>query len=294
MAPVTVVLAERAPAKVNLTLHIVGRRFDGYHDLDSLVAFSGFGDVLRLLPGAALSLTVDGPTGTAAGTGADNLVLRAARALMARRPGLRAGSFRLTKRLPVAAGIGGGSSDAAAALRLLARANGLSLDDPALLDAARAIGSDVPVCLVPRARRMAGSGERVGEPIALPALFAVLANPGVAIATPDVFRTLSLPRGEAVAGAEHPPIPPGLSAPELIALLATARNDLEAPASQVAPVVNEALALMRATPGCELARMSGSGATVFGLFLRREDAARAARNLSGIRPEWWVRPAVLR
>ncbi|PWB84023.1 MAG: 4-(cytidine 5'-diphospho)-2-C-methyl-D-erythritol kinase, partial [Methylocystaceae bacterium] len=160
-------LVTRAPAKINLTLHILGRRADGYHELESLVAFSGGGDLLRLEPGAELTLAVDGPTAAAAGDGADNLVLRAARQLAERVPGLRLGAFRLTKRLPVAAGVGGGSSDAAAALRLLARANNLSPDDPRLLDAARATGSDVPVCLDPRARFMRGAGEEIGERLGL-------------------------------------------------------------------------------------------------------------------------------
>ncbi|MGV6873429.1 4-(cytidine 5'-diphospho)-2-C-methyl-D-erythritol kinase [Pseudochelatococcus sp. B33] len=290
----TIVLAERAPAKINLTLHVLGRRLDGYHELDSLVVFSGFGDALRLLPGPTLSLSVDGPTAEAAGAGGDNLVLRAARALMARRDGLRTGAFFLTKRLPVAAGIGGGSSDAAAALRLLARANDIAIDDPVLHETARATGSDVPVCLEPRGRRMSGAGERIGEALGLPALCAVLVNPRVAVATPQVFAALALRNGESVAGAEHPSVARGISRQELADLLARARNDLEAPASRLAPVISEALAMLRGIPGCGLARMSGSGATVFGLFDGRCDASRAARILARSRPDWWVRPAVLR
>ncbi len=290
----TDVLAERAPAKINLTLHVLGRRADGFHELDSLVAFSGFGDTLRLLPGKALSLAVDGPTAQAVGADGDNLVLRAAHALLARREGLTTGAFLLTKRLPVAAGIGGGSSDAAAALRLIARANGIAIDDPVLLDAARATGSDVPVCFRPCARRMAGAGERIGEALDLPPFHAVLVNPRVGVETARVFAALALPRGEGVAGAEHPPLASRMSRAQWLALLGAARNDLEAPALGIAPVIGEALALLRGAHGCRLARMSGSGATVFGLFDNRMDASRAARMMLRGRPTWWVRPALLR
>lgn len=287
-------LTERAPAKVNLTLHVLGRRADGYHDLDSLVAFSGFGDGLRLVLGPELALAVEGPTAAAAGEGNDNLVLRAARALLSRREGLRAGTFQLVKRLPVAAGIGGGSSDAAAALRLLARANAIALDDPVVIAAARATGSDVPVCLMPRARRMAGAGERVGAPLNLPALFAVLVNPRVAVSTPSIFAELALPLGASIAGAAHPPVAAGPSPAALMDLLARSRNDLQVAAVRHAPVIGEALGLLQADPACRLARMSGSGATVFGLFDSHGDAARAARALSRERPAWWVKPVVLR
>jgi 4-diphosphocytidyl-2-C-methyl-D-erythritol kinase len=174
------ILTTRAPAKINLSLHIVRRREDGYHDLESLVAFAGSGDLLVLRPSRELSLETTGPTAAAAAAGAgDNLVLRAARALAERVPGLTLGAFHLTKRLPVAAGIGGGSSDAAAALRLLAQANDLALEDPRVFEAAHATGADVPVCLDPRARMMRGIGERLGPPIQLPPLAAVLVNPGI-------------------------------------------------------------------------------------------------------------------
>lgn len=288
------VLTERAPAKVNLTLRVIGRRADGYHELDSLVAFTGTGDWLRLIPGTGLSLVVDGPTAPQAGDGEDNLVLRATRALQARHHGLKTGAFQLMKLLPVAAGIGGGSSDAAAALRLLARINGIAPDNPVLQDAARATGSDVPVCLHPRARRMSGAGERIGPALDLPPLFAVLINPRVAVSTADIFKTLALPKGEAIFGVAHPPIRAGLSRGELASLLADTGNDLEDPALRHAPVIAEVLSLLRAAAGCRLARMSGSGATVFGLFDSREDASRAARMMHRHRPAWWIKPVVLR
>ena len=180
-------LVENAPAKVNLTLRVLSRRADGYHELESLVVFAGCGDRLSFTPGGELTLDMSGPRAAHAGDTADNLVLKAARGLAALVPGHRLGAFELEKNLPVAAGLGGGSADAAAALRLLARANGLALDDPRIHQAARATGADVPVCLDPRPRLMRGIGEKLSAPLVLPPLHAVLVNPGVALATKDVF-----------------------------------------------------------------------------------------------------------
>jgi len=284
-------LATRAPAKVNLTLHVLGRRPDGYHALESLVAFGATGDDLSLTPGA-LSLSVSGPTANAAGAGNDNLVLKAARALARRVPGLRMGAFHLTKRLPVAAGLGGGSADAAAALRLLARLNGLSRDDPAILAAASDTGADVPVCLASRARMMAGAGEVLGPALRLPPLFAVLANPGVPVATAAVFQALALPQGG--TASPHPAIEPATGAAGLIQIIAGGRNDLETPAIALAPAIGEALASMRAAAGCRLARMSGSGATVFGLFDDGAASLATAKAIRRARPGWWVRATRLR
>ena len=287
-------LADRAPAKVNLTLHVLGRRAgDGYHALESLVAFAGTADRLTLDPGAPLGLTVSGPTAGPAGPDQDNLVLRAARALDARVPDLRTGGFHLLKRLPVAAGIGGGSSDAAAALRLLARLNGLPLDHAAVVAAARETGADVPVCLDPRARMMRGAGEAIGPALAPAPLPAVLVNPGVPVPTAPVFKALGLAVGQTREGAAHPEIAAGLDRDGLIAAIAPARNDLEAPALTVAPVIGDALAALRAQ-GCRLARMSGSGATVFALFADRRAAVRAAAALRAAHPGGWVAPTFLR
>ena len=252
-------LVTRAPAKINLTLHVIGRRVDGYHELESLVAFTGAGDTLALEPGPTLSLEVTGPTAPAAGAGDDNLVLRAARNLAERAPGLHLGAFRLEKRLPVAAGIGGGSSDAAAALRLLARANGLAADDPRLLDAARATGSDVPVCLDARARMMLGAGENLGPKIRLPLLPAVLINPGVPVETAPVFKAMGLQPGQSRGGGAHPAVADGVDAGTLLSLLARCRNDLEDAACLQARVIVDVLAVLRVARGCKLARMSGSG-----------------------------------
>lgn len=286
------VLRTRAPAKVNLTLHVLGRRADGYHELDSLVVFAGVADHLELRPGPDLSLVVEGPTAGAAGPTSDNLVLRAARGLAARRSGLRLGAFRLTKRLPAAAGIGGGSSDAASGLRLLAQANGLAIDDPDVVAAARATGADVPVCLDPRARMMRGAGEETGPPLDLPAIFGVLVNPGVAVPTPSVFRALGLAPGETSSCA--PGFVASADRAALFASIEAARNDLEPPALALAPQIGKALDLLRATPRCRLARMSGSGATVFGLYDDCHAAARAAAAIREAEPTWWVKATLLR
>lgn len=286
-------LRTRAPAKINLTLRIVGRRTDGFHDLASLVVFSGAADLLSLAPDAALSLVVKGRTAAAAGPDADNLVLRAARAFASEVPGARLGAFLLEKRLPVAAGLGGGSSDAAAALRLLGRLNGLAADDPRLFAAARATGSDVPVCLDPRARMMEGVGDRLSPPLVLPPLAGVLVNCGVAVPTASVFRQLGLSPGAALAGPALPaPLPRDRAA--LIAALATVPNDLEPPAVAVAPQIARVIDRLAAAPESRLVRMSGSGATVFALTDDCRAAAALARRVLGEAPDWWVKPTILR
>jgi len=284
----------RAPAKVNLTLHVLGRRADGWHELDSIVAFAGCCDWLRFEPGAALSLVVDGPTGLAAGPLDDNLVLRAARALAERAPGLRMGRFRLRKVLPVAAGLGGGSADAAAALRALAHENGLADDDESLWAAARAVGADAPVCLRPRARIMAGQGERLGPPLDPPPLFAVLANPGIPVATSEVFAGLGLERGAATGWGRSPPIGAPVDAPRFIAALRSGRNDLQASALRIAPGIADVLEALSGAGGAYVTRMSGSGATCFALYEDRRLAARAAGVVRRAHPAWWVRATVLR
>jgi 4-diphosphocytidyl-2-C-methyl-D-erythritol kinase len=280
--------AEKAPAKVNLTLRVLGRRTDGYHELESLVAFAGVGDALTFAPGDALTLTVSGPTAPAAGDSADNLVLKAARALAERIAGLTLGRFALSKRLPVAAGLGGGSADAAAALRLLAQANGMALDDPRLMQAAQATGADVPVCLDPRPRLMRGVGDVLSAPLDLPRLFAVLINPGVAVSTREVFAALNLPRAAPPAPAGPPP-----AQSALVAEIASGRNDLEQPAIELEPVIADVLSVINRLPGCRLARMSGSGATCFGLFETNAAATAAARTVRVGYPQWWVRATVL-
>jgi 4-diphosphocytidyl-2-C-methyl-D-erythritol kinase len=288
----SVPLVENAPAKVNLTLRVLGRRSDGYHEIESLVAFAEFGDTLSFSPGGELALTVRGPNAAMAGQNADNLVLKAAQALAARVAGIGLGAFVLDKRLPVAGGLGGGSADAAAALRLLARASKLPADDGRLHDAARATGADVPVCLDPRPRVMRGIGEILSGPLKLPALPAVLANPGVALPTKSVFAAWNGTASEA--------LPLDLTAvakignrEEYLQLLVTQANDLESAAIAVEPVIAEVLTALRALAGCRLARMSGSGATCSALFSSAAAAIEAAQALGSKYPDWWVRASAL-
>jgi 4-diphosphocytidyl-2-C-methyl-D-erythritol kinase len=284
-----VLLADDAPAKVNLTLRVLARRADGYHELESLVVFAAFGDRLSFSRGDDLALTVRGPSAAAAGEGGDNLVHKAARALAARCPGLVLGAFDLDKRLPVAAGLGGGSSDAAAALRLLAEANGISRDDADLYAAARATGADVPVCLDPRPRIMRGIGERLSPPLALPPLPAVLVNPGVALSTKAVFAGWKASPAASVAPLDEAALKKLTSAHELVPLMAEQTNDLEPPAIALQPSVAVVLAALRERPGCMLARMSGSGATCFGLFGTNDEAEAAENAVSASHPNWWAK-----
>jgi len=289
-------LVESAPAKVNLTLRVLGRRADGYHDLESLVTFADVADRLALTMGDALTLTVLGPGASQAGAEADNLVTKAARALAARVPGLRAGAFRLDKSLPVAAGLGGGSADAAATLRLLARANKLAPNDPRLHDAARATGADVPVCLDPRPRIMRGIGEVLSAPLPLPRLHALLVNPGVAVSTKLVFsgwKPSASPIRVSDTAANFAGLPNMQDEEELLRWLASAANDLEAPAIALEPAIAEVLASLRAAAGCRLARMSGSGATCFALFSSAVDTASAGKSLRAEFPDWWIAETVI-
>jgi 4-diphosphocytidyl-2-C-methyl-D-erythritol kinase len=284
-------LAGFAPAKVNLTLHVLGRRSDGYHELESLVMFADAGDRLTFVPGAKLDLDMRGPTAGVSGRPDENLVLKAARRLAERVDGLRLGRFTLDKRLPVAAGLGGGSSDAAAALRLLLLENDLAPGDPRVMEAARATGADVPVCLDPRPRMMRGVGEILSAPIALPKLPAVLVNPGVAVPTAGVFKALAAPP-LASAVKQDDPIATDASLSDVVSAVAARRNDLEAPAISLQPVIADVLSALRAFPACRLARMSGSGATCFGLFNSASDAEAAARKIKDAQPGWWVQATV--
>jgi 4-diphosphocytidyl-2-C-methyl-D-erythritol kinase len=290
-------VTEPARAKVNLTLRVVGRRADGYHDLESLVAFADCADRVDFTPGAALELVVQGPGAEACGALADNLVLRAAKRFADEIGALVTGRFTLDKRLPVAAGIGGGSADAAAALRCLARANAIALDDPRLRAVARAVGADVPVCLASSACVMSGVGENL-VPLSLPRLPCVLVNPRIAVATPEVFAALGLKRAELLVGARDivagPAWPkPGADLARWLAVLGKYGNDLEAPALKIAPAVGRVLAALRATDGARLARMSGSGATCFALYDDDVSAATAAAALRRAEPRWWVHAGAL-
>lgn len=273
-------IEEFAPAKVNLTLHVTGQRPDGYHLLDSLVVFVAVGDVVQVAGAADLSLAIDGPMAAGLSAGEDNLVMRSARMLAP----AKGAAIRLTKNLPLGAGIGGGSSDAAATLRALA--NLWKLPVPGATVCAR-LGADVPVCLRPRTRRMSGIGEVLADAPRLPPLWLVLVNPGVHIATPEVFRRL--------VKKNNAPMPKDLpacnNASALAAFLRAQRNDLEAPARELEPRIDQVLARIAATEDCLLARMSGSGATCFGLYASSDRAEAAARILNDAGLNWWVKAA---
>lgn len=275
-------LSERAPAKVNLTLRVLGRRADGYHELESLVAFADLADALTLDPGPRDSLEISGPFAGKSGPIEDNLVLKSVAELRHRVSGLTGGRFHLEKRLPVAAGIGGGSADAAAALRLLARANYIAMNDLRLTAAAQSVGADVPVCVDPKPRIMRGIGEKLSEPIDLPPLPAVLVNPGVALTTRNVFGQFRGPGGNAYLAD----MPAKFDA--LIEFLNQQGNDLTEAAIACAPVVGEVLGALRSATGSRLVRMSGSGATCFALFSSSSEAAAAAQRLKSEHDGWWV------
>src|SRR5689334_15790473 len=274
----TQALVEYGRAKVNLSLRVIGRRVDGYHDLESVVAFADCADRLELVPGDELALQTTGPLAGACGETSDNLVLKAARLLAERVPGLKLGAFALEKVLPVAAGIGGGSADAAAALRLLARLNELSLDDGRLQDVALRTGADVPVCLFSRPCDMTGVGENL-LPLSLPKLPCVLVNPRVPVATKDVFKALGLRNGQLLVGATAvitaaPAWPnEGGSIADWVRAVSAVPNDLEGPAIRIQPVIANVLAALRSSAGMLLSRMSGSGATCFAIFGSADDAS---------------------
>jgi 4-diphosphocytidyl-2-C-methyl-D-erythritol kinase len=290
-------LREEGRAKVNLTLRVVGRRVDGYHELESVVAFADCADRLSLTPGPELQLRTIGPLAEACGEPSDNLVFKAAQLLAERVPDLKFGEFVLDKVLPVAAGIGGGSADAAAALRLLARLNELPLDDPRLREVALLTGADVPVCLASRACDMTGVGENL-LPLNLPSMPCVMINPRVPVATKDVFAALGLQKGELLVGAsdviEAPGWPEdGGSIGDWVEALAAGTNDLETPAQRIQPLIGEVLTALRDADGSRLARMSGSGATCFAIFEEAAKAQAAAKKIELAHPEWWVHAGTL-
>jgi 4-diphosphocytidyl-2-C-methyl-D-erythritol kinase len=274
-------LSAFAPAKVNLYLHVVGRRPDGYHLLDSVAVFAGIGDCLSAKPAADFSLRIQGPFAAGLAAEADNLVLRAGAALAASAGVTPRGRLLLEKRLPVASGIGGGSADAAAALRLLSRLWDIHPTPEQLASIAATLGADVPVCLACRPAHMAGIGDILTPLPALPAYGMVLINPGVAVATQAVFKHRSGPFSAPVTMPDR-----FADAGALAAWLHRTGNDLEPPARSLAPVIGDVLHALSADRRCLLARMSGSGATCFGLYETPEIARLAAQALEA--PGWWV------
>ncbi|RMF34588.1 MAG: 4-(cytidine 5'-diphospho)-2-C-methyl-D-erythritol kinase [Alphaproteobacteria bacterium] len=274
---------EPAPAKINLSLHVTGRRADGYHLLDSLVVFADAADSITARPAPRTSLSVTGPFAAGLG-GADNLVLGAARALPG--PAVPA-ALTLEKNLPVASGIGGGSADAAATLRALERLSGREVARETMLATALTLGADVPACLESRPLRMRGIGERLDPLPALPDLALVMVNPGVAVETAAVFARLG-------GRFSHPPAEPpaaGAGLDAWLGWLAASGNDLQAPAIEAAPVIGAVLEALAAQPGVGLARMSGSGATCFGICRAMDEAEVAAAAIARAHPGWWVRAA---
>lgn len=266
-----------APAKVNLCLHITGQRADGYHELNSLVAFADVGDWLEVSPNRSLKLTLDGPESEGLTGGDDNLVVQVARLF-----GTKA-KINLTKNLPVASGIGGGSADAAAAFRAM---KFLAGDDASVPEVSE-LGADIPMCIGSKTAIVSGIGHDI-TPADLPDLPVVLVNPRVGVSTPQVFRLLATKNNPPLGG-----IPNFEGIPQLVSWLGAQRNDLEVPAAQVCPEISQVLRSIRETDQCLLARMSGSGATCFGIFPTLDLAERAARILSEKNPEWWITPATL-
>lgn len=280
-----------APAKVNLFLHVGPLDADGYHPLASLVAFADVGDRISVAPSDRLSLTVTGPFSAGLEGGGDNLVLRAVRALATAaglpEPGL---AFTLDKRLPIAAGLGGGSSDAGAALKLARDALGLSMDDKALAEVAATVGADGPMCLYVRAAWAEGRGDLLTFEPRLPPLPAVLINPGVPSPTGAVYRGYD---AGPPALADRPAPPSDWSLQTVLDWLAVQRNDLQPPAVSLQPAIAQALNAAADLPGVRLVRMSGSGATVFALFDTPAAAEAAANHLSEQRSDFWVQSTVL-
>jgi 4-diphosphocytidyl-2-C-methyl-D-erythritol kinase len=283
-------LTEIARAKVNLTLRVLGRRPDGYHELESLVAFADVGDGIDFLPGAPAAVTVGGRfAGDIAGANIAALALQKAAAAAL---GIELGAVAIDKRLPVAAGLGGGSADAAAVLRAIRRANPsreAGIDWHAI---AASLGADVPVCLRSAAQFMWGTGHDTVAVPALPVLPAILVNPGVPLATAAVFRALA---ASPVPSALRPRVAPSRfrDAAAVVAYMGDHANDLEPVATALCPPVGLVLAALRSLPGVRIARMSGSGPTCFALFETSDDAADAARRASDSEPRWWVAATTL-
>jgi len=269
-----------APAKVNLTLHVTGQRADGYHLLDSLVMFADVGDMVTAANGKGLTLTVTGPEADGVPVGKSNSILQAARFM-----GAADVAFTLEKYLPTAAGIGGGTADAAAALRAIAGLRGVDMPSDVL-----PLGADVPVCLRGRAARMSGIGEELTDIGRLPDVWAVLVNPRVGVSTPEVFKRLT--------HKDNAPMPDRIpsfgTVQNMVTWLAIQRNDLEAAAIEAQPEVAGILAALQQIDGVLLARMSGSGATCFALFDSEGAAKIAAQRLLQGRPDWWVRATQLK
>lgn len=270
-------ITEHAPAKINLSLHVTGQREDGYHLLDSLVMFTAIGDMITISPADTLTLTIDGPFADRLTADRDNLVLGAARSFGTD----KGAAITLTKNLPVASGIGGGSADAAATLRALSRLWNLPISD---LHTQLALGADVPVCMTPDLSRMEGIGDQITRISAMSDTNLILINPGVGVSTATVFNALSSKQNPKM----NDPMPTETDRNDWLSWLSVQRNDLERPACAAHPVIADVLKAMRAQRGCQLARMSGSGATCFAIFEGPKTAQDAAQSIRAAHPDWWV------
>jgi 4-diphosphocytidyl-2-C-methyl-D-erythritol kinase len=283
-------LSETARAKINLTLQVLGRREDSYHELLSLVVFAEAGDVVELDPHAPLGLSIRGPFADA--LGGDNLVLAAVGLAKARKPKVKLGHFQLLKQLPVAAGLGGGSADAAAALRLIARSSKGELVDADCAEIATQLGSDVSVCLASKPALMSGRGEKVAPVMGFPFCAVLLANPLLPLATAPVYAALrAKPLVVPLSPIEATDFGGDFEA--LISYLLPRGNDLEKPAAALVPEIREVLASLAALDGARIARLSGSGPTCFALFATEGEAKRGAVTLAASHPSWWIVPSVL-
>lgn len=279
----TTLASEPAPAKINLDLIVTGQRFDGYHELDSLVVFTAFGDRLRYEAADQFELSIEGPFSAQTPIAA-NIILKASNLLAREFPTIRPLRFILEKNLPVASGIGGGSSDAAAAMRAIVRANNLTIDPECLRDMGSTLGADIPACLYGHNVRMRGSGLRLDPVRGLPEIPMVLVNPGIELQTADVFRQRSGP----FSRTRQQPLMMNSSVTGLAVWLKESVNDLEAASIELAPDIAQILASIDEQDGVLLSRMSGSGATCFGIFTDSARADRAANRLANAHPDWWV------
>ena len=282
-------IRELAHAKINLTLNVLGRRADGYHELESLVTFASLHDVVTLEPDAPHALAVGGPF--AHGIAGENLLARTLVLLRQAEPKLEIGSVTLEKNLPVAAGLGGGSADAAALLRAVRVANVNYAAHVPWREIASKLGADVPVCLGARPALMWGIGEKTERLRRLPQAHAVLVNPGLPLSTADVFRALDA--GPAPSVCPAPATPDLAQLNDLIDYMRARGNDLEHPATRLLPVIGVIKAALEAEPGCHLAAMAGSGPTCFGIFSDQSQARRAAGHIASAHGDWWVKPALL-
>lgn len=288
-APNETTFREFAPAKINLTLAVKGRRPDGFHELQSLVTFADCGDVLSGEPASAMSLEVTGPFAPSLANEKNNLVIKAAQLLVDHLGVEQSARLVLEKNLPVASGIGGGSADAAAALRLLRKLSGQTVERHAMAALALCIGADVPVCLEAAPAFMWGKGELMMRLDAVPGFWFVLVNPGVAVSTAEVFAALGAPSLTDKETAPH--LPSWTSLDQFVDWLKGQGNDLEKPALSLAPMIAEVIASLGNTQGCRLARMSGSGATCFGIYADEATARTAEKALWVTHPNWWIRAA---